>query len=147
LRHKLERIRSQPPQIPPDASFDIPSYQATDIKDGVAGLNNLRTVIASGMPLVYGTFLYEDFPKYEGMPTPYVGNGIWLINKRTRKKAGHVMLIISYNDAYADGAVLIQNSFGPHWGMNGFVWMAYKTLQATAQGVGIYVPTPGPSRS
>ncbi len=124
------------PALPADASFAIPGYQTTTVT-GPDGLDNMRTVIASGSPLAYGTFLYTDFPPYEGTPSPYVGNGIWLYNKTTGKKAGHCMMIIGYDDT--QGAVQIQNSFGTSWGSNGFIWMAYATFQAMAQGAAFYI--------
>jgi C1A family cysteine protease len=108
---------------------------------GLKGLDNLRTVIANGMPIAFGTYLYSDFSRYRGTPSPYVGNGQWM-HSTDGRKVGHVMLITAYDDSYAEntGAVRIQNSFGKRWGENGFVWMAYKTLEATAQGNGVYVP-------
>ena len=57
------------------------------------------------------------------------------------------MLIIGYNDAYQAsdgstiGAVYIQNSFGPDWGSNGYVWMAYPTFQAMTQGTAFLIPS------
>ena len=94
--------------------------------------------------LVYGTYLYTDFPTYNGAATPYIGSGIYLVNKNTGALAGHCMLIIGYNDAYAGpdgsiGAVCIQNSFGSDWGSDGYVWMAYPTFQAMAQGTAFYI--------
>jgi Papain family cysteine protease len=126
--------------IPPDPSFRIPEYKLTTIT-GQGGLNNLRAVIASGMPIAYGTSLYTDFAHYRGAPSPYVGNGQWAMNRNGRK-VGHVMLIVGYNDAYTPttGAVRVQNSFGPGWGENGFVWIAYNALESMAQGRGVYVP-------
>jgi hypothetical protein len=126
--------------IPPDPSFRIPDYKLTTIT-GQGGLNNLRTVIASGMPIAYGTSLYTDFAHYHGSPSPYVGNGQWAKNSNG-KKVGHVMVIVAYNDAYTTttGAVRVQNSFGTGWGENGFVWIAYHALESMAQGQGVYVP-------
>ena len=54
------------------------------------------------------------------------------------------MLIIGYNDDCQGpdgsiGAVYIQNSFGAGWGANGYVWMAYSTFQAMAQGIAFYI--------
>jgi hypothetical protein len=139
--------------IPPDASFAITEYKCITVSDD-KGLDAIRSVIASGMPLAYGTYLYTDFPTYKGesIPTPYVGNQIWLTNA-AGDKVGHCMVIIGYNDAYnnTDGAFLIQNSFGPAWGTtqsgawqansNGFVWMAYSTFRAMAEGLAFYIPT------
>lgn len=109
---------------------------------GDAGLANLRAVISTGTPIVYGTYLYTDFPTYAGTPSPYVGSGKWLYNKKTGKKAGHCMMIIGYDDTM--GAVLIQNSFGSAWGgqwngNGGYIWMSYATFQATLQGGGAYI--------
>ena len=127
------------PPLPADKRFAIPGFKATSVK-GDAGLNNLRAVIVSGIPLAYGTWLYTDFPPYQGTPSPYVGNGEWLYNKTTQKKAGHCMMIIGYDDN--KGAVLIQNSFGTTWGSSGLIWMAYHTFNAMAQGTGFYIPSP-----
>jgi hypothetical protein len=126
--------------IPPDPSFCIPEYKVTTIT-GPDGLNNLRTVIASGVPIAYGTHLYTDFSRYRGAPSPYVGNGQWAQN-RNGKKAGHVMLIVGYDDARTTttGAIRVQNSFGTGWGENGFAWIAYDALESMAQGQGVYVP-------
>ncbi|CAM2885686.1 hypothetical protein BHQ20_14015 [Mycobacterium intermedium] len=126
--------------IPPDPKFLIPEYKSTKIT-GPQGLDNLRTVIASGMPIVFGTYLYSDFDRYRGAQQPYVGNG-QLMHNKAGKKAGHVMLIVAYDDDFTakTGAVRIQNSFGKRWGNEGFVWMAYDTLEAIAQGSGVYIP-------
>jgi C1A family cysteine protease len=110
----------------------------------------MRAIIASGQPLAYCTHLYTDFPSYKGDPPTYVGNGQWLCNKRTHKKAGHCMMIIGYDDDRVyppvpdnsvglKGAVLIQNSFGTQWGEGGLVWMAYTTFQTMAEGSATYI--------
>lgn len=129
--------------IAPDPMFRIPEHKMTRIT-GPDGLDNLRTVIAKGMPIAFGVYLYTDFPHYRGMPSPYVGNGQWMRNN-DGKKVGHVMLITGYDDTYGQdaGAVRIQNSFGKRWGQEGFVWMTYETLEAMSQGNGVYVPNSG----
>lgn len=123
--------------IPPDPSFAITEPNVTSVL-GADGLSNLQTVIAMGVPLAYCTYLYTDFPPYNGTPSLYVGNSTWLTNPNTGKYVGHCMLIIGYNNNYpaSNGAVWIQNSFGTDWGDEGYVWMAYDTLQAMAQGPG-----------
>jgi hypothetical protein len=121
--------------ISPDSNFAITGFNVTTVI-GADGLSNMQAVIASGVPLTYCTYLYSDFPDYRGNPNPYIGNGQWL--KKDNKYVGHCMLVIAYNNNYSSngGAVLIQNSFGTGWGDKGFVWMAYQTFQAMAQGPG-----------
>lgn len=129
------------PALPADASFAIPAYKTTTIT-GADGLDNIRAVIASGVPLAYGCCLYTDFPKYKGkaIPIPYVGSGQWLLNPNG-DKVGHCMMVIAYDDN--QGAFLIQNSFGTGWGTDGLVLMAYETFQKTAQSYGFYIPASG----
>jgi C1A family cysteine protease len=67
-----------------------------------------------------------------------VGNG-QIAYGQNGKPVGHCMLIIGYDDTRQ--ALLIQNSQGTAWGSSGYVWMAYATFQALAQGQAIYVRT------
>lgn len=122
--------------IAPDPMFRIPEHKLTKIT-GPNGLDNLRTVIAKGMPMAFGVYLYSDISRYRGSPSPYAGNGQWAHNA-TGKKAGHVMLITGYDDARS--AVRVQNSFGKRWGEQGLVWISYQTLEKMSQGSGVYVP-------
>lgn len=134
--------------LPPNQSFDVTGWVKISVT-GSEGLENVRVMIAAGVPLAYGTSLYTDFGSYDGTPNPYVGSGQIKINPTTNKPAGHVMMIIGYNDDLGvGGAVLLQNSFGTGWGAAwnpyyngscGYVWMAYSTFQALAQGHAFYI--------
>jgi hypothetical protein len=127
-------------QITADTSFQPTAWSMISVL-GDNGLDNVRNVIAQGNALAYGTRLYTDFAKYDGTPSPYVGNGI-IAKKADGQVVGHCMMIIGYDDTMQ--AVLIQNSFGSDWGSpwngkGGFAWMAYKTFQALAQGSAFYI--------
>ena len=131
--------------LPADWRFQVMAWSGTPLNNGAEGLANMRNLIWTGTPIVYGTHLYTDFPPYDGTPSPYVGNGTWLYNENTGKLAGHCMMIIGYDDTKgAEGAVLIQNSFGSTWGCQwngngGYIWMAYSTFQTMAEGGGSYI--------
>ncbi len=120
--------------VPPDPRFLIPPYKTIQLK-GNDGLKSLRTVIAAGFPLAYGTVYYTDFFAYKGSGV-YTGSGE--IRKQNGKPVGHAMMVIGYDDA--KNAVRIQNSHGTSFGDKGYIWMAYDTFQKCCQGPAFYVP-------
>jgi hypothetical protein len=119
--------------VPPDSRFTLTGVACVATDD----LDSIKQVIAAGGAMAYGTRLYTDWVGYIGVQVPYVGNGTIMYGKNGRP-AGHCMLIIGYDDDL--GAVLLQNSQGVAWGSKGYVWMAYDTFQALAQGQAFFVP-------
>jgi hypothetical protein len=119
--------------LPPDPAFAFGKVAAVKTDD----LESIKQIIVSGRALVYGTRLYTDWGAYNGDPVPYVGNGQIVYNKKTGKPAGHCLLIIGYDDTQQ--ALLIQNSQSTAWGSDGYVWMAYATFTALAQGTAFYL--------
>lgn len=117
-----------------DSAFDIPTPVSFKV-------DYVKRVLSMGYPVAYGTSLYTDFEHYDGSPVLYVGNGI--IKKNSKgKPAGHCMLVIGYDDncnGTGQSAVLIQNSWGTNWGINGQMWMAFDTFTTLAQGRGFYI--------
>jgi hypothetical protein len=127
---------SQPPANDPRFKLPLPTAMSTSDQ------TSIEQALLQNRPIAYGTRLYSDFYAYKGTPTPYVGNGHVIISGKTGNPAGHSMMIIGYNNTmpYTDrngqqkqGAYLIQNSFGPLWGDNGYIWMAFETFLALAQ--------------
>lgn len=116
---------------PNDPAFKRGGIQTLATSDSAS----IKQVLSSNSPLAYGTRLYTDWRSYKGTPVPYVGNGI-LAKNREGKLMGHCMMIIGYNDSM--GAYRIQNSEGAEWGDHGYVWMAYATFEALAQGSAFY---------
>lgn len=123
--------------LTPDPAFTLSNATAVSSKV----VDQVKNVLVLGKPLVYGTSLYTDFPKYDGNPRPYVGNGVIMMNKKTSppRPVGHCMLIIGYNDIIGTGAFYIQNSFGTDWGNEGYIWIQYDTFTELAQGKAFYV--------
>jgi hypothetical protein len=138
--------------LPPDPAFTLEKVATVPVASPIA--NNplyVKSILATGKALAYGTKLYTDFGPYDGAPVPFVGNK-QIVMKKQGGPAGHCMLIIGYDDTIGkSGAVLLQNSFGPTWGGTinptpprggrdcGYVWMADETFTVLAQGQAIYV--------
>lgn len=129
-----------------DPRFTIPAFRAI----ATTNLTALKQVIASNRVLTFGTGLFTDWTSYDGTTVPYVGNGI-IAKEKDGSRVGHCMMIIGYDDDLQ--AVLIQNSEGSDWGGTftgappnagrtdaGYVWMAYCTFTALAQGRAFFVP-------
>jgi C1A family cysteine protease len=114
-----------------------------------AGLENLKSMLADGYILNFGTY----FESWQGLwisndpstsaDDAYVGEtcGYWVNGTR----GSHEMTVVGYNDnIWADingngsvdigekGAFRIANSWGTGWGDAGFIWMAYDGLRTTS---------------
>ncbi len=126
--------------IPSDSVFGVTNIAAV----AITNLTAIKRIIASNRVLAYGTRLYTRWGAYQGEVMPYVGTGV-IAKQPNGKPVGHCMLIIGYDDT--QGAILIQNSEGSNWGGTidgsppnaertnaGYVWMAYETFTALAQG-------------
>ena len=112
---------------PPTAkTFVLPAIETITTVD----LDALKLLISLDCAVAYGTRLYTDWNAYRGTPPVYVGNG-HIAHDKNGLPARHSMLLIGYNDDV--GAFHVQNSQGPAWGCNGFVWMAYATFSALAE--------------
>jgi len=114
----------------------------------------IKARLAAGEPLVYGS--REPNPwKPDDTSSPW--EKFQDIKMDGDKPAGHVMLIIGYDDEIesaggSKGAILLQNSWGPDWGMSwsdafkrqypnfpdkrtrGYAWITYEAFRALAQG-------------
>jgi len=119
-------------------------------------LNVLKAVLAQNEPLVYGTRIpanWKTRPFDPGRPWEHYRE----MAMSGGKPAGHCMLIIGYDDDMESaggsrGAILLQNSWGPNWGMSwsdafkkqypnlpekksgGYAWITYEALRALASG-------------
>jgi len=121
-------------------------------------LNEIKAVLAQNEALVYGTRLPHAWKTTafdpEGRPWERYRK---MARKGDGKLAGHAMMIIGYDDEMesaggSKGAILLQNSWGPDWGMSwsdafkrqypnvpdkrtrGYAWITYEAFRALAQG-------------
>ena len=130
--------------LQPNPNFAVPSWKGVEFTASNA-MSNIQNLIFQDIPIAFGCWLYNDFVKYAGSPSPYVGSGVFAPSKTPSGKVGHCMVIIGYDTTMGpNGAVLIQNSFGTDWGgtwngSGGYVWMDFQTFLKTSQGGGCYL--------
>ena len=129
------------------------SYQLTDI-DTDAGLTRLKTALANGALVVFGSNIYGwDYATASDDPaTPddnaFIGRPVCKVIRID--SSGHAMTIVGYNDnLWVDlnkngrvdpgekGALRIANSWGTGWQDGGFVWVAYDALRVTSAVSGV----------
>jgi len=115
-------------------------------------LSQIKVTLAAGDPLVYGS---REPDHWKPADTAAPWEKYQDIKMDGNKPAGHVMLIIGYDDeirsSTGKGAILLQNSWGPYWGASwvhafggrapkpahagrGYVWITYEAFLALAQG-------------
>lgn len=92
-------------------------------------LTRIKTNIGSGLPSVFGFTVYSSIGQAAATgQIPYPGPGEQSIG-------GHAMLVVGYDDTLkitntqsntsSKGALLVRNSWGPNWGMQGYGYLPY----------------------
>lgn len=80
----------------------------------------VKSVVASGYPVVFGIPIYSNFPQ---------GSGVWDIPAPVGSViGGHAMTVVGYD---ATG-VILANSWGSSWGVQGFARMPWAYFLAQA---------------
>ncbi|HEY9878640.1 MAG TPA: C1 family peptidase [Leptolyngbyaceae cyanobacterium] len=98
----------------------------------------IKTQLAAGFPLAFGTMLFDAPLSYASRPDtlgqmPYPANS-------DRPLGGHAMVAVGYDDSLtiehfkpggikSKGAILVRNSWGPGWGKEGYGWLPYSYIQ------------------
>ncbi len=87
-------------------------------------LKHLKHCLADGYPFVFGFMTYKSFDERRGkwkdgvMPIPN--------RKKEAQEGGHAVMAVGYDDARK--ALIVRNSWGPAWGVNGYFLMPYKLV-------------------
>ena len=93
------------------------------IKWGYVGTSNSIPTVAAIKSAIYrhggvsaGVTVDSYFQAYKG--------GVYA-NSETPTAINHAIILVGWDDA--KGAWLLKNSWGPSWGVNGFMWIKYNT--------------------
>ena len=92
------------------------------VKVGLAvnqDINDIKTRLAQGYPIIFGFVVYESFESQEVattgiMPMPKPGEEVL---------GGHAVMAVGYDDKTQ--MVKVRNSWGSGWGKNGYFFMPY----------------------
>ncbi len=94
-------------------------------------LNQLKKYLAQGFPVIFGFTVYHSIEQAEKdgkIPYPLAGESVI---------GGHAVMAVGYdnklkipnrnaNGTQTTGALLIRNSWGTDWGMDGYGWLPYE---------------------
>jgi C1A family cysteine protease len=85
-------------------------------------LRDLKACLAEGFPFAFGGTYFDSFKSRRVART-----GVVPMPKRGEHQlGGHAMLAIGYNDQ--QGVFIVQNSFGPRWGAQGYCFLPFDYL-------------------
>jgi len=85
-------------------------------------LNSIKSVLASGYPVVFGMSVYESFESPDVAKT-----GIIPMPTKTEScLGGHCMAIVGYDNS--KNAFKVRNSWNTTWGLQGYCWIPYNYL-------------------
>ncbi len=87
-------------------------------------LQNIKKYLASGFPSMFGFPVYDE---YMNIPA----NGLVAFpSPNSRLYGGHANVAVGYDDNLMigpdKGALLVRNSWGTGWGLNGYAWLSYR---------------------
>ena len=90
----------------------------------VQALDNIRAHLAAGFPSMFG------FPAYDEYMNPAADGKVAFPAPSSQLNGGHANVAVGYDDHLAigphTGALLVRNSWGTGWGMNGYGWLSYE---------------------
>jgi len=114
--YDISKFAETPPQ---QAYTDALKTRATRYYRVVQDIAQMRGCLAEGFPFVFGFTVYEYFES-SAMATSGVLN---LPAAGEQVVGGHAVMAVGYTDA--DQTMLVRNSWGATWGMQGYFKMPY----------------------
>lgn len=120
--YDISKFAELPPfQCYQDAlKFKALSYQRIPVHN----LTSMKACLALSFPFVFGFLVYESFES-----DAVASTGIMLMPAPDEQLlGGHAVMACGYSDEKQ--ALLVRNSWGADWGLQGYFWMPYAYLQA-----------------
>ena len=104
---------------PPAACFKEGLKHQVSSYHRILGLQQMKQCLAEGYPFVFGFTVYESFESQQVAKT-----GVVPMPKPNEKTlGGHAIMAVGYDDA--SKRLIIRNSWGTDWGMQGYFTMPY----------------------
>lgn len=114
--YDISKFENQPPA---SCYQDAVAHKAILYKRLVRDLNQMRGCLASGYPFVLGITVYASF---ESQAVAQSGQ-VPMPASNEQLLGGHAVLAVGYDDDQQ--TLLVRNSWGPSWGMNGYCTLPY----------------------
>jgi hypothetical protein len=124
--------------FPPELDVHVGNAKRYRINElyGTKNIEGIKYSISHNIPVVLGLQIPISFKS--------VKSNFWtpLLNEnRSKSIGGHAVVAVAYNDLLNGGSILIANSWGVTWGLNGLTWIRYRDLQNWMDGAFIMEPT------
>ena len=107
---------------PPACYTEGATHLCTSYESVAQDLNEIKTALASGFPVIIGFTVYTAFESQEVASTG-------VLNMPAANESvlgGHAVLVVGYDDSQQ--RFIVRNSWGPNWGMAGYFTMPYAYL-------------------
>jgi C1A family cysteine protease len=118
--YDISKFADKPPAIAftDTAKNRVLSYQRVN-----RALGQFKGCLASGYPFVFGFSVYDSF---ESAQVARTGN-VPMPQPAEKVAGGHAVLAVGYDDQ-RQWLFIVRNSWGPHWGIQGYFTMPYQYL-------------------
>ncbi len=87
-------------------------------------LDNIKSYLAAGFPSMFGFPVYDEY-----MHIPATGQAAFPA-ANSKLYGGHANVAVGYDDDLTingdQGALLVRNSWGTGWGLDGYAWLSYR---------------------